>query len=250
MFDLVFEQFPIFFTWQNALYWGRALLTTLSMAAIGCLVGFVVAFVLVFLRTWPLLFLAPLRGLLIAYVEIFRRIPFLVLTFLVLFATRGFGYHFSLFTVACITIVLISTAYIAEIIRAGFEAIHLNQWESATVLNFGRVRTIFYVVAPQSLPYIIPPAFSYFVMFVKETSLTSQIGALELMSAGKYFNSIGISPLLAFGTCLLLYFALSYPLTLLGRRLEGYLKQRYKRRSSMSVDGDDLGDLHRMKGAA
>ena len=80
MFDLVIEQFPIFFTWQNGLYWGRAVLTTLSMAAIGCTVGFVVAFILVYVRTWPLVLLAPLRGLLIAYVEIFRRIPFLVLT--------------------------------------------------------------------------------------------------------------------------------------------------------------------------
>ena len=55
------------------------------------------------------------------------------LTFLVLFGTRGFGFKFSLFSVACLTILLISTAYIAEIIRAGFESIHPNQWEAAAV---------------------------------------------------------------------------------------------------------------------
>ncbi len=161
----------------------------------------------------------------------FRRIPFLVLTFLVLFASRGFGFRLSLFSVACLTIVLIATAYIAEIIRAGFEAVHKNQWEGADVMNFSRAQTVFYVIVPQAWVFIIPPAFSYFVMFIKETSLTSQIGALELMSAGKYFNSIGTTPFLAFGTCLLLYFALSYPLTLLGRRIERRLKSRFGRAS-------------------
>ena len=228
MFELAAEQAGMFFTWPNLGYWGRAMITTLTMAALGCGFGFIFAFLLVYFRTWPLKAMIPVRIILTLYVEVFRRIPFLVLTFLVLFGTRGFGFRFSLFSVACLTILLISTAYIAEIIRAGFESIHPNQWEAAAVLNFGRFKTIFGVIAPQSWPLIIPPAFSYFVMFVKETSLTSQIGALELMSAGKYFNSIGISPLLAFGTCLSLYFALSYPLTLLGHRIEKKLKLRFK----------------------
>lgn len=250
MFELAAEQAGLFFTWTNAGYWGRALLTTLTMAALGCGFGFVFAFTLVYFRTWPSRAMLPLRIILTFYVEVFRRIPFLVLTFLVLFGTRGFGFRFSLFGVACLTIVLISTAFIAEIIRAGFDAVHRNQWEAATVLNFGRFKTIFGVIAPQSWPLIIPPAFSYFVMFVKETSLTSQIGALELMSAGKYFNSIGISPLLAFGTCLALYFALSYPLTLLGRRIEAKLKTRFQRRAN-GIGGDDIDDrMKLLEGAA
>ena len=228
MIQQFIDQAPIFFTFNNGIYWLRALITTLSMALIGCVVGFIFGFVLVYFRTSSIPWLLPLRALLIAYVEIFRRIPFLVLTFLVLFASRGFGFQLSLFWVACVTIVLIATAYIAEIIRAGIEAVPINQWESADVMNFSRARTMMYVIIPQSWVFIIPPAFSYFVMFIKETSLTSQIGAMELMSAGKYFNSIGISPIMAYGTCLLLYFALSYPLTLLGRRIEVRLKNRFK----------------------
>ena len=64
---------------------------------------------------------------------------------------------------------------------------------------------------------------------IKETSLASQVGVYELMQAGKYFNNIGVSPMLAFGTCLLIYFALSYPLTLLGLRIERNLKARFRR---------------------
>lgn len=229
MFDLVAQQYEIFFTWKNAMFWGRAMLTTLFMAFLGCAIGFVLAFLLVYLRTWPARILLPIRLVIVSYVEVFRRIPFLVLIFIVLFGSRGLGLELSLFAVACVTIVVMSTAYIAEIIRAGFESIHRNQWESAEVMNFGRFRVIVDVIVPQAWPVIIPPAFSYFVMFIKETSLASQVGVLELVQTAKYFNNIGISALLAFGTCLGLYFALSFPLTLLGRKIEAKLKARGRR---------------------
>jgi polar amino acid transport system permease protein len=222
-------QIDIFFTWQNALLWLRATGVTLSMAALGCGLGFVLASLLVYLRTWPSLALLPLRVLLIAYVEVFRRIPFLVLIFLVLFGTRAAGLRLSLFWIACVTVTVMATAFIAEIVRAGYESVHRTQWESATVMNFGRLRTVLFVVLPQAWPVIIPPAFSYFVMFVKETSLASQVGVYEVMQTGKYFNNVGVSPFLAFGTCLLIYFALSYPLTRLGWRIERRLKQRFRR---------------------
>lgn len=232
MFEHALSQADLFFTWQNGLLWLRAMGTTLAMAALGCGIGFVVACILVYLRTWPSLLLLPLRLLLVAYVEIFRRIPFLVLIFLVLFGTRAVGMRLPLFWIACITVTVMATAFIAEIVRAGYESVHRTQWESATVMNFGRLRTVLLVVLPQAWTVIIPPAFSYFVMFIKETSLASQVGVYELMQTGKYFNNVGISPFLAFGTCLLIYFALSYPLTRLGWRIERKLKQRFRR------DGD------------
>lgn len=229
MFDQALSQIGVFFTWQNGLMWLRAMAMTLSMAALGCGLGFVLACLLVYLRTWPSIALLPLRILLVAYVEVFRRIPFLVLIFLVLFGTRALGLRMSLFWVASITVTIMATAFIAEIVRAGYESVHRTQWESATVMNFGRLRTILFVVLPQAWTVIVPPAFSYFVMFIKETSLASQVGVYELMQTGKYFNNVGISPFLAFGTCLLIYFALSYPLTRLGWRIERRLKHRFRR---------------------
>ena len=61
MFELAAEQAGIFFTWPNLGYWGRAMFTTLTMAALGCGLGFIFAFLLVYLRTWPLKILIPLR---------------------------------------------------------------------------------------------------------------------------------------------------------------------------------------------
>ncbi|MCP5152555.1 MAG: amino acid ABC transporter permease [Ectothiorhodospiraceae bacterium] len=224
-------QLEVFFTWQNALLWLRATGTTVAMAVVGCGVGFVLANLLVLVRTWPSRWLLPLRVLIVLYVEVFRRIPFLVLIFLVLFTTRALGLHMPLFAVACVTVTVTATAFIAEIVRAGYESVHRNQWESAAVMNFGRLRTVALVVLPQAWTVIVPPAFSYFVMFIKETSLASQVGVYELMQAGKYFNNVGVSPFLAFGTCLAIYFALSYPLTRVGWRIERRLAHRFRRTS-------------------
>ena len=73
------------------------------------------------------------------------------------------------------------------------------------------------------------PAFGFFLLFIKESALASQIGLIELTYAGRTLNNRGFAPLLVFGTILLLYFALSYPLTLLGRRLEASLARSRRR---------------------
>ena len=84
-------------------------------------------------------------------------------------------------------------------------------------MNFSRWQLLTQVIVPQAWPVILPPAFAFMVGFIKDTSLVSQIGVVELTFAGKVLNNRGFSALLVFGTILLLYFALSYPLTRLGR---------------------------------
>ena len=69
-------------------------------------------------------------------------------------------------------------------------------------------------------------------MFIKDTSLASQVGVLELTLAGKYFNNLGYSAILSFGTIIILYFILSYPMTLLGWKIEERLMDRSSRRET------------------
>ena len=65
-----------------------------------------------------------------------------------------------------------------------------------------------------------PPAFSFFILFIKDTALASQIGVVELTYAGKVLNNKGFSAALVFGSILILYFIISYPLARFGARLE------------------------------
>ena len=273
MWEIFAEQFPRFFTAQNAWFLMLATWMTLSMTLIGCSIGFVCGFTLVFLRRFPNWILgwidiaffgvyvglrrvmpAPMwqaigwivelicvrmvnfvlrilagviRTVMVLYVEYFRRTPFLVLMFLVLFGmTKGLGIDASLFTIACVSISIISTAYIAEIIRAGLDSVHHNQWDAADAMNFGTVQTLAYVIIPQAWKVILPPVFAYFVMFIKDTALASQLGVVEITLATKLFNNQGYLAVFSFGVGLTMYFILSYPLTQLGWWMERKLLTR------------------------
>jgi polar amino acid transport system permease protein len=220
MIDRLANEIPRFFEYYTMALLLEAMGATLVMTLVGCGLGFVGGFFIVILRQTPGKIWFPLRLLVITYVEIFRRIPFLVILYLVLFFVQAIYSDTSLFAIATVGIFLLSIAYTSEIIRAGFESVPQQQIEAATVLNFSRWKILRYVIIPQSWPVIIPPAFAFMVGFIKDTALVSQIGVLELTFAGKILNNRGYSAVLVFGVILLLYFALSYPLSRYGAWLE------------------------------
>ncbi len=211
---------PEFFNPYNLVFLAEAAARTLGMTAIGCSIGFVAGLALAVLRGTRAAALAPARWLAVLYVETFRRIPFLVILFIVLYAIQPLFPDASLTTIATVAICLLATAYLSEIVRAGLESVPRQQLEAAAVLNFGAARTLFQVVLPQSWRVILPPAVAFAVMFIKDTALASHMGVVELTFAGKIFVERGFSPVLGFGAILVLYFALSWPLSRLGAYLE------------------------------
>ncbi|WP_431300248.1 amino acid ABC transporter permease [Tabrizicola sp. BL-A-41-H6] len=233
--DRLLEQIPRFFTATNMSMLAEAAFMTLSMTLVGCLIGFGLAFVLVYLRQTPGLWALPLRIVCVTYVEFFRRIPFLVIVYLVLFFIQTLTPNASLFTIAVIAICLYAVAYTADIIRGGLESVPHTQVEAATAMNFSRFQTTFMVVLPQAWPVIIPPAIAFAVSFIKDTALVSQIGVFELTFRAKELNNQGYSGALVFGTIALCYFILSFPLTLLGQYLEKRLATPRGQRSARKV---------------
>jgi polar amino acid transport system permease protein len=230
--ERILEQIPRFFSGPNLTLLLEAAGLTLTMTLVGCLIGFGLAFVLVYLRQTPGLWALPLRWICIAYVEVFRRIPFIVVIYLVLFFIQALTPDASLFTIAVIAICLYAVAYTADIIRGGLESVALTQVEAAQAMNLSRLQTDFYIVLPQAWPVIIPPAIAFAVSFIKDTALVSQVGVFELTFRGKELNNQGYSGLLVFGTIALCYFLLSFPLSMLGQHLEKRLATpRGERRS-------------------
>jgi polar amino acid transport system permease protein len=199
------------------------LLTTLGLAVAGCGAGFLFGFAVAILRTTRSRAMAPLRAALFVYCLLLRRIPFLVTLLLVFFACQSTNAGLSTFAVALITVGLIATAYLSEIIRGGLESVHAGQWQAARALNFTHWQALRYVIVPQAWRVILPPAVGFLVMFIKDTALASQIGVMELTSAGKVLGNKGLPSMLVYGMILLLYFLISYPLTRLGRRAESKL---------------------------
>ncbi len=218
--ERILEQIPRFFSANNLVLLGEAAGMTLAMTAFGCLIGFGLAFVLVYLRQTPGWWALPVRVVCIAFVEIFRRVPFLVVLYLVLFFIQAITTDASLFTVAVIAICIYAVAYTADIIRGGIESVPATQVEAARTMNFSRLQTNLMVVLPQAWPVIVPPAIAFAVSFIKDTALVSQIGVFELAFRGKELNNQGFSGMLVFGTIALCYFIISFPLSLLGQHLE------------------------------
>lgn len=235
MLDRLAGEIPRFFTLPKVGLLLEAMGTTLAMTVIGCVAGFLLAFLIVFLRQTPGLWALPLRLVAIFYVEIFRRIPFLVVTYLVLFFIQAFVSNASLFTIAVIAICIYATAYTADIIRGGFESVTRQQIEAATAMNFSRWRTLISVIVPQSWPVILPPAVAFAVSFIKDTALVSQVGVFELTFRGKELNNEGFSGVLVFGTIAFLYFVMSYPLSRWGRWLEQRLAPSSRQKSKQRL---------------
>ena len=221
--DRLIAQAPRFFTVANAEFLAGAMLTTFLLSLIGCGAGLVLGFALAVARRTQGRATAPLRWAALGFVELFRRIPFLVNLLLVFYASQIAGLDAPLFAIATVSVCVIATAYLSEIVRAGLDSVHPNQWDGAAVANFTLWQTLRYVIIPQSWAVVLPPAFGFFLLFIKDSALASQIGVVELTYAGRALNNKGFAPALSFGTILLLYFALSYPLTRLGRRLEARL---------------------------
>ncbi len=228
MFDLFLSQIPTFFTTPIMLFFLRAAATTIVMCVVGFFCGYVFGAIVVAIRITHSKWLLPLRFAVILYVEIFRRIPFLVILLMVVFGGESLGIHMRTISIAMVAICLITVAFISEIIRAGVEGVNVTQWEAAETMNFSRLRTLFVVILPQAWRAILPPSVAYLVGFVKDTSLASQIGVVEITFAGKVFYNKGFSSLLVFGTVLVLYFAISWPLARAGRALEERLTRRHR----------------------
>jgi polar amino acid transport system permease protein len=220
MLNTLLDEIPTFFTYYNVLFLLKALLATFLLSALGCVIGSVLGFLVAVGRNTTSPLLSPLRGALIVFTEMFRRIPFLVTLMLAFFIFQNLNWGLSMFDIALVTVCVIGTAFIAEIVRSGFESVHDNQWDAAYAMNFSYLQTLRYVVVPQAWKIILPPVFSFFILFIKDTALASQIGVLELTYAGKVMNNKGFSATLVFGSILILYFALSYPLAKFGQRLE------------------------------
>ncbi|SOH94860.1 polar amino acid transport system permease protein [Monaibacterium marinum] len=218
--ERILSQMPEFFSAKNLVLLAQSAGLTLSMTLMGCLIGFGLALVLVYLRTTPGLWALPLRVTCIAYVEVFRRIPFLVVIYLVLFFIQTIATDVSLFTIAVISICIYAIAYTADIIRGGIDSVPYTQIEAAQAMNLSRLQTMYLCVLPQAWPVIVPPAIAFAVSFIKDTALVSQIGVFELTFRGKELNNQGYSGALVFGTIALCYFAMSFPLSMLGQHLE------------------------------
>ena len=217
---------PRFFTWWNMLFLGQAVLNTLIASVAGCTIGYALGFALATLRLPQVMPVAPVRATAILWVEAFRRIPFLVLLLLVFFVSQALRMEAPLWAIAVTAVAIRMSALAAENVRAGYESVRPQQWEAALTMNIPALAALRRVVLPQSWRVILPPSIVHVLSMVKETSLVSQIGFIEITFAAKMLTQRGFSAMLTYGTALVLYFCVSWALASLARAAERRLVAR------------------------
>ncbi|EOD7833528.1 ABC transporter permease subunit [Staphylococcus aureus] len=158
------------------------------------------------------------------YIEILRGTPMLVQVFIVFFGiTAALGLDISALVCGTIALVINSSAYIAEIIRAGINAVDKGQMEAARSLGLNYRQTMKSVIMPQAIKNILPALGNEFVTLIKESSIVSTIGVGEIMFNAQVVQGISFDPFTPLLVAAALYFVLTFVLTRIMNMIEGGL---------------------------
>jgi polar amino acid transport system permease protein len=161
-------------------------LVNLQVLALSLVTVSIFALLIAVLRTLPGPVFLPLRAIAAAYTDIFRGLPFIIVLYVV-----GFGIptltntRIPLILLGTLAVTLTYSAYVAEVIRAGIEAVHPSQRLAARALGLGYTQTLRRVVLPQALRKITPPLMNDFVAMQKDVGLISILGIADAVLAAK-----------------------------------------------------------------
>jgi len=128
--------------------------------------------------------MAPVRIAAVAYTDLFRGLPTILVIFLICFGVPALnlqGVTTSLFWLALLGLVLSYGAYVAEVFRAGIESVHPSQVASATALGLSHAQAMRHVVVPQAVRRVLPPLLNDFVSLQKDTALVAAVGLFDAL---------------------------------------------------------------------
>jgi len=211
----------------------RALWKNIQLFLLGEVMILVIALGLAVMRSLPGPAFFPFRLVAVAYVDLFRAVPSILVIYLLGFGIPGLrlpGVTTDPFVWGLVALVLVWSAYVAEVYRAGIEGVHPSQEAAARSLGLSRAQGLRYVVLPQAVRRVIPPLLNDFIGLQKDTALVSTIGVIEVfrrtqIEAGGAFD---FTPYLA---CGLLFIILTIPLA----RFVDWLSARDRRRQLAGV---------------
>ncbi|MNK30454.1 L-cystine transport system permease protein TcyB [compost metagenome] len=200
--------------WQYLL---NGMVWTVQLTAWGLVCGLPVGLLIGLFRV------SPIRALSLAsmvYVEAIRGTPLLVQIFTIYFVLPAFGIKIPEYLAAILALSINSSAYIAEIFRAGIESIPKGQMEAARSLGFGYIPAMALVILPQAMRRVVPPLTNEAISLLKDSSLVSLMGMTELTRTGQELASRLANPMTVWLAVALCYLLLTIPLTSIARMLE------------------------------
>jgi polar amino acid transport system permease protein len=177
---------------------------TILLSIFGGVLALIWGLVLAVLRQLPGRAFAPVRGIVIAYIDVFRGIPLLLVLLIISGSLGAFALEGVIpesigiprwlgkpdpFWYGVMGLTITYGAYMAEVYRAGIESIPSGQMEAARSLGMSHGQAMRYVIVPQAVRTVIPPLLNDFIALMKDTSLVSVIGFVEVVQAGRDVQS-------------------------------------------------------------
>jgi len=202
---------------NHLFYLAEAARWTVLLSLIAFVGGAIVGLPIALMRVSKM---ALLRGLASGYIQVIQGTPLLIVLFLAYFGLGILGYKLVPLVAAGISLTIYAAAFLGEIWRGCIEAVPKTQWEASDCLGLNPVQQYAYVILPQAVRIAIPPTVGFMVQIVKNTSLASVIGFVELARAGQIVNNSTFEPFAIFTAVGAIYFVLCYPLSVAARTLE------------------------------
>jgi polar amino acid transport system permease protein/polar amino acid transport system substrate-binding protein len=205
----------------------QGLLTTIILAIVAVFLGTMIAVLIALLRMTPNKVIRFAFG---AYVEILRGTPVVIqlIIFYSLFRVPVLligDFDISPFIPGMFTLFINSSAYMAEVIRAGINSIDKGQWEASRSLGMTYSMTFWKIIFPQAIKNILPALGNEFVTLIKETSVLMYSGVAELTYQATMIKSQTYGFMESYLVAAACYFMLTYPTSKLMQRLERRLRK-------------------------
>lgn len=218
----IFEVF-----WEYRDYYLSGLQSTLLLAAIGVLGGFIVGIIVALMRMSRFKVLKALGSI---WVEVLRGTPMLVQLFIIHYGlAQALDLKFTELQSGAITLIINSSAYLAEIFRAGIQGVDRGQSEAARSLGMSQGMTMRFIVLPQALKTVLPAIGNEFITIIKESSIVYLVGFAEMMYQANSIVTMtydGLTPYLVIG---IMYFILTFTLSKILGAFERRLMSRDQR---------------------
>lgn len=202
----------------------QGLVVTLEATVLGSVLAFVLGLILTLLR---LSRVPVLSQVVWAFIEFVRDTPLLVQLYFVYFVFPPvLGIRMSSLVTGVVTLGVHYAAYTSDSYRAGIEGVPRGQWEAAAALSLPRYRVWLHVILPQAIRRSLPSLGNYLISMFKDTPVLLTVGVLEMVGQAQQAGAATYSYVEPFTIAGFLFLVLSYPSSILVRRLERYVATR------------------------
>lgn len=220
----MFPAFAEVFTCENIIYLAKGALLSLLIAAISLLLGLILGVIGASGKRSK--HIVP-RAIANFYVEVIRGTP-LLLQILLIFsvipsiytAITGTVLRINVYLIGIIALSLNSGAYQTELIRSGINGVDKGQWEACETLGLSTKQAMRFVILPQAFKRIVPPVISEFITLIKDSSLISTIGAVELLKGAQVIGTEYYDVMSPYILAAIFYLIMTISISYLGRYVE------------------------------